>query len=44
MAKVERDLEKERCWRELLARHASSGLSMRAFCRAERLTESLFYA
>ena len=44
MAQRQRDLEKERCWREMLARQASSGLSGRAFCRQEQLAESAFYA
>jgi hypothetical protein len=44
MAERQRDLEKERCWREVLARQASSGLSGRAFCRQEQLAESAFYA
>ena len=44
MAKVQRDLQRERRWRELVARHASSGLSVRAFCRQEQLNESSFYA
>ena len=44
MAKVERDAAKEHRWRELLGRQASSGLSVREFCRAERLSEPSFYA
>ena len=44
MAKRQRDLDKERFWREVLARQASSGLSGRAFCRQEQLAESAFYA
>ena len=44
MANVQRDLTKDRAWRELLARQGSSGLSVREFCKRERLTESLFYA
>ena len=44
MAERQRDLEKERFWREVLARQASSGLSGRAFCRQEQLAEPAFYA
>ncbi|TWT91721.1 hypothetical protein Pla108_42040 [Botrimarina colliarenosi] len=44
MAKLQRDAEKERRWREVLDRQAASGLSVREFCRRERLTESQFYA
>ena len=44
MAKLQRDAEKERRWREVLSRQASSGLSVREFCKRERLTESQFYA
>ncbi len=44
MAKIQRDAEKERRWREVLSRQASSGLSVREFCKRERLTESQFYA
>ena len=44
MAKQQRDLAKERFWREVLARQAASGLSGRAFCRQEQLAESAFYA
>jgi hypothetical protein len=43
-AKMRRDAEKERRWREALSRQASSGLSVREFCRRERLTEPQFYA
>jgi len=44
MANVQRDSEKERRWREVLGRQAASGLSVREFCKRERLTESQFYA
>ena len=44
MAERRRDLAKERFWREVLARQASSGLSGRAFCRQEQLAEPAFYA
>ena len=44
MANVQRGGEKERYWVELLSRQACSGLSVRAFCREEGLTESALYA
>jgi hypothetical protein len=44
MANNERDAAKERRWRDVLRRHAASGLSVRAFCLREKLTESGFYA
>lgn len=44
MANVQRGGEKERHWRVVLSRQASSGLSVRAFCRQEGLTESALYA
>lgn len=44
MAKRQRDPAKEVYWREVLGRHASSGLSVREFCQREQLTESAFYA
>ena len=44
MAKNRRDGAKKRLWREMLKRQAASGLSVRAFCRREELTESTFYA
>lgn len=44
MAKQQRDRAKEAYWREVLGRHASTGLSVREFCKRERLTESQFYA
>jgi hypothetical protein len=44
MANKRRDAGKERFWREVLKRQAASGLSVRAFCRRESLTESAFYA
>lgn len=44
MANRRRDLAKERWWREVLARRAASGLSVREFCRRERLGEASFYA
>jgi len=44
MANLRRDASKERFWRDVLRRFAASGLSVRAFCKRERLTESTFYA
>jgi transposase len=44
MANKQRDAAKERFWRDVLRRHAASGLSVRAFCRRKKLTESAFYA
>ena len=44
MANRQRDMEKERFWRELLSRQAASGLSVRAFCRQEGLGESSLHA
>jgi hypothetical protein len=44
MANRRRDVDKERFWRDVLRRQAASGLSVRAFCRREKLTESAFYA
>jgi hypothetical protein len=44
MANHERDAVKERFWRDVLRRQAKSGLSVRALCRREQLTESAFYA
>jgi transposase-like protein len=44
MAKSERDLEKERHWRDVLKRQAASGLNVRAFCRREEIAESAFHS
>jgi hypothetical protein len=44
MANRERDLAKEAYWRQALRRFSASGLSGRAFCQREQLTESAFYA
>jgi hypothetical protein len=44
MANKQRDGAKERFWRDVLERRAASGMSVRAFCRREKLTESAFYA
>jgi hypothetical protein len=43
MAKRERNLAKERRWREAIEGQASSGHSVRAYCRREGLAESAFY-
>jgi transposase len=43
MAKQQRDGERERQWRGVMRRCADSGLSVREFCRRERLPESAFY-
>jgi len=44
MANHRRDGAKERFWRRVLARQAASRLSVRAFCRREKLSEPSFYA
>lgn len=44
MASTMRDAGRETFWRDLAKRQASSGLSVRAFCRREKLGESNFYA
>ncbi len=44
MANKQRDLVKETHWRETLERQSSSGLTVRAFCQREGLTESSFHA
>lgn len=44
MANRNRSTAKERHWREIVAKHAASGLSVRAFCRREQLAENSFYA
>lgn len=43
MAKKQRDVAKERRWREVMRRFARSKLSVRAFCQSEKLAESAFY-
>ena len=43
MARRRRSLEREARWRDALRRHDASGLSVRAFCRREKLHESAFY-
>lgn len=37
------DSEKERVWRQRLDGHKESGLSIRAYCRREGISEPLFY-
>lgn len=44
MAKNQRDAAKEAYWRKVLKQFSGSGLSVRAFCKREQLTESAFYA
>jgi len=44
MANHQRDADKERYWRGVLDRQATSGLGVRSFCRRERLSEASFYA
>ena len=44
MAKRRRSGEKAAFWREAIARQATSGLSVRAFCRNESLSEPSFYS
>ena len=43
MANRNRSGEREAFWREMLTRFTASGLSVRAFCRREKLHESAFY-
>ena len=38
-----RDLRKEQAWRAVLARQRQSGLSIRAFCERERISEASYY-
>lgn len=46
MAKRKRDFDpqKDQFWRDVLTRFTASGLSVREFCRQEKLAEPLFYA
>jgi hypothetical protein len=39
-----RSVEKERQWREILARYEHSGMKVRAFCNQEQIKESQFFA
>ena len=43
MAQATWDLGRESHWRQVLARWRRSGLSVRAFCRAEGISEPSFY-
>jgi transposase-like protein len=44
MANRNRNSKREAFWRGVLKRHARCGLSVRAFCRREKLSEPSFYA
>jgi hypothetical protein len=44
MANKQRDPRLEAFWRNVLAKFRDSGLSVRAFCREQKLTEPAFYA
>jgi hypothetical protein len=41
--KARRARRSEGQWRALLARHQTSGLGIKAFCRGERISEASFY-
>lgn len=41
--KARRAQRSEGQWRSLLARHRTSGLGIKAFCRGERISEASFY-
>ncbi len=43
MANKQRDPRREARWRRILAKQAASGLSVREFCRCQKLTEASFY-
>lgn len=43
MAHTKRDATKEAFWRDAIRRQAMSGLSVREFCRRNRLSEPSFY-
>lgn len=43
MARKQRNPELESYWRKMLERQQSSGLTVRAFCRQERLVETSFH-
>ena len=43
MANMQRDPKKEAAWRDAIRRQATSGLSVREFCRRHRLSEPSFY-
>jgi hypothetical protein len=44
MANGKRDSKREAFWRGVLARQRESGISVRAFCRREKVSEPSFYA
>ena len=44
MANTKRSVEKEQFWRLVLDEQAKSGLTVRAFCRQEGISEPSFYA
>ena len=44
MANSKRSTEKEEFWRLAMREHQLSGLSIRAFCQREGLSEPSFYA
>ena len=44
MANSKRSTEKEEFWRLALREHQRSGLTIRAFCQRERISEPAFYA
>ena len=44
MANHKRDAKREAFWRGVFQRSAASGLTIRAFCEREQLTESAFFA
>ncbi len=44
MDKLQSQAVKEITWREHLTRHAASGKSIAAFCRAEQISQANFYA
>src|SRR6056297_395677 len=43
MARSKRSVEKEEFWRLVLNEHAASGLSIKAFCKREAVSEASFY-
>jgi len=43
MARLQRDLNREQIWRRHLDRQQSSGLTVRAYCRANTLRETSFF-
>ena len=43
MAAKQRDPQREQFWRETMAGWSASGLTVRAYCRRHRLTETAFH-